>query len=143
MNKRLLLRMRNPGQSVVCAIAVWLAVAPASAAAVSEKSAVFEACAARAHGATFPLLHCYSVEMQAADAAMAAAYKAARAGASDGKTRGFLVRSQTVWLDFRDAWCEARVPRSGSLARFKLFECRLAETKQRTAELKAAANGRD
>ena len=136
-------RMCNRGLRALCAIAVWLALVPASAAAVSEKSAVFEACAARAHGATFPLLHCYSVDMQAADVALAAAYKAARDGASDGKTRGFLVRSQAAWLDFRDAWCEARVPRSGSLARFKLFECRLAETKQRTAELKAAASGRD
>ena len=125
----------------LCAIVVWLALGPASAAAVSEKSAAFEACAARAHGVTLPLLHCYSAEMQSADAAMAAAYKAARAGY--GKTRSYLLRSQAAWSDFRDAWCEARVPRSGSLARFKLLECRLAETKLRTAELKMAASGSD
>lgn len=103
----------------------------------APKSAAFEACAAKTHGATFPLLRCYSQEMQAADDAMTAAYQNALAAIADPKTKDFLTRSQTAWSDYRNAWCEATVPRSGSLARFKLFECRLAETARRVDQLKA------
>ena len=126
------------------AIAIFMILFGAAIAAAADsslgKSKAFAACARQAHGATFPLLHCYSVEMQAADRAMAAAYKTALAGVADHKTRGYLARSQEAWSDFRDAWCEATVPRSGSLARIKLFECRLAETRRRAAALKAATS---
>ncbi|MEJ1970702.1 MAG: lysozyme inhibitor LprI family protein [Rhizomicrobium sp.] len=122
----------------ILALAI-LGAAPALAADGPPKSAAFEACAAKAHGVTFSLLHCYAREMQAADDAMAAAYDGASKAASDPRTRDYLTRSQTAWGSYRDAWCEASVPRSGSLARFKLFECRLAETARRTAALKAAA----
>ena len=121
-------------------LALIIASATASSAAAESsaaKSAAFEACAARAHGATYPLLHCYSREMQAADAALAGAFAAALANARDPKTKAYLARSQTAWLDYRDAWCEAGVARSGSLARLKLFECRLALTASRTADLNA------
>ncbi len=127
--------------AVIAIFMTLLGAAIAVAADTSNgKSAAFATCSKRAHGATFPLLHCYSVEMQAVDGAMATAYKIAVAGVGDHKTRGYLARSQKTWSDFRDAWCEATVPRSGSLARFKLFECRLAETKRRTAALKATTS---
>ena len=128
--------------SAAIAILMILFGAAIAVAAVTSvgKSTAFAACSKRAHGATFPLLHCYSVELQAVDDAMATAYKTAIAGVGDHKTRGYLARSQETWSDFRDAWCEATVPRSGSLARIKLFECRLAEAKRRTAALKAATS---
>ena len=133
------------GASAVIAISIALlgaSVVPAEHNPFA-KSGAFAACARQAHSATFPLLHCYSVESQAADAAMAAAYRGALAGVVDHKTRSYLARSQAAWSDFRDAWCEATVPRSGSLARIKLFECRLAETKRRTTALKAATSSAD
>jgi uncharacterized protein YecT (DUF1311 family) len=102
-------------------------------------SAAFEECAAKTHGATFPLLHCYSEEMKAEDDALVTAYDAARAATSNPKTLDYLARSQTAWSDYRDAWCEATVPRSGSLARIRLFECRLALTSDRIAALKDLA----
>ena len=102
--------------------------------------ATFEACAAKAHGATFPLLHCYAQQMQADEDAMTAAYDAALAAASDPKTRNFLAASQDAWTGYRDAWCEATVPRAGSLARLKLMQCRIAQTARRAAELGAPAS---
>jgi len=121
--------------------AFFVAITGAALAAdAPPKSAAFEACAAQAHGATYPLLHCYSLEMQTADDAMTAAYQDALAAKSDPKTKDYLTRSQTAWSDYRGAWCEATVPRLGSLARFKLFECRLTETARRTEELKALAH---
>jgi len=124
---------------VVLAAALLVATLPPALADDVSKSAAFEACAAKAHGATFPLLHCYAQEMQAREDAMTAAYSAARAAASDDKTKGYVEASQTAWLSYRDAWCEALVPRSGSLARLKLMECRLRETAIRTDALKGLA----
>lgn len=103
----------------------------------NAQSAAFEACAAKAHGATFPLLHCYAQEMQADEDAMMAIYNAVTAAASDAKSKDYLTASQAAWTSYRDAWCEATVPRGGSLARLKLMECRIAQTARRTAELKA------
>jgi uncharacterized protein YecT (DUF1311 family) len=77
--------------------------------------------------------------MQARDDAMAAAYNAALAAAGDSKTKGFIEASQTAWESYRDTWCEASVPRGGSLARLKLMECRLRETAVRTDALKGLA----
>jgi uncharacterized protein YecT (DUF1311 family) len=102
----------------------------------SPNSAAFEACAAKAHGATFPLLECYAQDMEAHEAAMTAALDAALAARSDPRAKKFIQTSQTAWSDYRDAWCEATVPRSGSLARLKLMACRVAETARRTDELK-------
>ncbi|MBL7096928.1 MAG: DUF1311 domain-containing protein [Alphaproteobacteria bacterium] len=117
-------------------VAALLVAAPLAFAADAPKSAGFEACAAKAHGATFPLLHCYAQEMQARDDAVAAAYNAALAAAADPRTKGFIQASQTAWESYRNAWCEAQVSRSGSLARLKLMECRLQETAMRTNALK-------
>jgi uncharacterized protein YecT (DUF1311 family) len=116
------------------AICAFFAGVPAAAAG---HSTAFEACAAKTHGATFPLLRCYSEEMKAADDRLAAAFDAARTARSDPKTLDYLTRSQSSWSDYRDAWCEATVPRMGSLARLKLFECRLAETARRTEALQS------
>lgn len=125
-------------RGLLAALAV-LFVAPSAVAADAPvpKSAAFEACIATTHGATFPLLHCYAAEMQLRDDAMTAAYDAALAAARDPRTKVYLARSQTAWSDYLDAWCEARVPRSGSHARLMLMECRLEETVERTAALKA------
>lgn len=114
----------------------FLALAPSIAfAAASDADTNFAACAKRAHGATYPMLHCYSEEMQASDAAMTASYKNALAHAADPTTKRYLTRSQTAWVNYRDAWCEATVSRSGSLARIKLMECRIDETKKRAEAL--------
>lgn len=112
------------------------ALAPSIAfAATSDTDTDFAACAKKAHGATYPMLHCYSQEMQAADDAMTASYKTASAQISNATTKRYLTRSQTAWVSYRDAWCEATVSRSGSLARLKLMECRIDETKKRTEAL--------
>lgn len=124
---------RGIAGSIVAAVLV------AAAAHAGGHSTAFEACAAQAHGATYPLLHCYSAEMKAADDAMGAALDAATAAMTDRHTTDYLTRSQKAWLDYRDAWCEATVPRAGSLARLKLFECRLALTARRIEELKSLA----
>lgn len=113
-----------------------LALVPSLAfAAASDVDTNFAACAKNAHGATYPMLHCYSEEMRASDAAMTDSYKDALAHAADPATKRYLARSQTAWVTYRDAWCEATVSRSGSLARLKLMECRIDETKKRTAAL--------
>src|ERR1043165_7090351 len=96
---------------------------PTSDQATNNKSEEFEACAKKAHGATFPMLHCYSEEMKAADDAVAASYKKALDQTSNATTKSFLTRSQKAWQSYRDAWCEATVSRSGSRARIRLLEC--------------------
>ena len=124
---------RSPIIYVAFALAAALSIA--AQAASDGVSADFVACAKKVHGATFPLLHCYSEEMKAQDAALAAAYERARRSTDNTTTKKFLTRSQAAWENYRDAWCEATVSRSGSLARVKLFECRLSETKRRTEAL--------
>jgi len=114
-----------------------LALLVVVAAPAHAAGAAFAVCAAAAHGATFPLLHCYAIELKASEEAMASALTKAERATRDPKTLDFLERSQSAWSDYRDAWCEARVPRSGSLARIELMACRLAETQRRMAELRA------
>src|SRR5689334_17532190 len=111
-------------------------VATSAHAATSGNSADFEACAKKAHG-TFPLLHCYSEEMKAADSAVSASYQKALDHTANAMTKKYLTRSQAAWESYRDAWCEATVSRSGSLARIRLLECRVDVTKHRAAELAA------
>ena len=123
----------------LCAALAFAGILAAAAAEAPAKSDAFEACAAQAHGTTYPMLHCYSLEMQAADDAMTASYQSALAAKSDPKTKDYLTRSQAAWSDYRDAWCEATVSRSGTMARFKLFECRLTETARRAEELRDLA----
>jgi uncharacterized protein YecT (DUF1311 family) len=118
------------------ALAALIALGASPALAAGATGGAFETCAAKAHGATFSLLHCYAQEMQAREDAMTTAYNAAL-DAADPKTKGFIERSQTAWTDYRDAWCEATVPRSGSLARLRLMRCRLDETARRTDALRA------
>jgi uncharacterized protein YecT (DUF1311 family) len=119
------------------ALAVLAFVAATAQAATNTKSEDFEACAKKAHGATFPLLHCFSEEMKAADDVVRASYKKALDQTSNATTKKFLTRAQTAWENYRDAWCEATVARSGSLARIRLLECRVDETRHRAAELAA------
>ena len=92
--------------------------------------------ATKAHGATFPVLHCFAQEMEMREAAMTAAYNAALAATTDPRSKQFIQTSQTAWSDYLDAWCEGTVPRSGLLARLRLMDCRVAETARRTDELK-------
>jgi uncharacterized protein YecT (DUF1311 family) len=122
---------------IVFALGLTIAIVAASAtplAADLPMSAAFRACAAKAH-ATYPRLHCYSIEAQARNDALNSAYAAALAAKSDPRTKDYLAKSQTAWSDYLDAWCEATVSRSGSGARFGLFDCRLRETTRRTKEL--------
>ena len=123
--------------AMVVVICVFCSSVVKAGAPINEKSPAFEECARGAHGVTWPLLRCYSKEMQAADDALSTAYAEALANTRDPKTRDYLAKSQASWADLLHTWCEAVVPRSGSLARFKLFECRLSETRARTKALAA------
>ncbi len=100
------------------------------------KSSKFAVCSRSAHGVTWPLLRCYSDEMKLADDELASTYAVSLASTHDSVTQDYLAKSQASWLSFLAAWCEAVVPRSGSIARFKLFECRLSETRARTRALR-------
>jgi uncharacterized protein YecT (DUF1311 family) len=123
----------------LAALAIAALLAAAAPARADDLSPAFQACAAKAHGATYPMLHCYAAEMQARDDAMDAAYAAALKAATDPRTKKYLTASQIAWSDYRDAWCEATVSRSGSLARLRLMRCRLDLTATRTAALATLA----
>ena len=119
--------------------AVALSTLASLSAAARPAGDAFEACAKRTHGATFPLLHCYSVEIAAVERLMNVALAARAETTVDPKAKGYFERSQAAWSDFRDAWCEANVARRGSLARLKLMACRLSLAKQRLRQLTAEA----
>ena len=121
-------------RSLIACSAILLAAVTARA-ATNDESVDFKTCAKKAHGATYPMLHCYSEEMKAADDAMTATYDRVREDIANPTTKNYLTRSQKAWEDYRDAWCEATVSRSGSLARIRLMECRIDETKKRTQAL--------
>lgn len=124
---------------IILALGLTIAMVAAAAtpmAADVPMSAAFRTCAVKAH-ATYPRLHCYSIEAQAREDALNSAYAAALAAKSDPRTKDYLAKSQAAWSDYLDAWCEATVSRSGSGGRFGLFACRLRETTRRTKELKS------
>lgn len=96
----------------------------------------YQNCMDKSGGVTVEVHHCISSEMMIQDSMLNDTYKELLQKLPIER-KNELVKSERVWLDFRDKTCALyNPPSSGTLERIIEYQCRLEKTSDRVRDLK-------